>query len=190
VFLIVNLLMKLQPNEAVIVQFCAGDRKAYEVVYTYYYKYVFVIAYMILGDQHGAKDIASEVFLRLWEQRKRFSKAEGIKKWLIVTCRRASLNELRSRQRRQASEKELQFLSREEQLPYEHFLIGEEVVQELLQQLELLPSRGREVLELLFFQGQRTAEVAGRLGISGATVQSHKTKALMRLRAFRQRLMR
>lgn len=189
-FLIVNLLMKLQPDESVIVQFRAGDRKAYEVVYTHYYKRVVGLATMILRDEHGAKDIASEVFFRLWEQRKRFSKAESVGKWLVVTCHRASLNELRSRQRRQGIETGFQYLSEGEEKPYEQLLIGEEVVQELLHWLGGLPPRSREVLDMLFFKGYRTMEVAGKLGIRGTTVQSHKRNALIKLRAFRQRLIR
>jgi len=177
--------MKLQPGDEIITQFRAGDRKAFGVIYAYYYKYVFVIGYTMLRDGDMARDIASEVFLKLWGQRRKFHKAGEIKAWLIVACRRASLNELRSRQRRQAVEKELVFLLPKQLPSYEHQLIEAEIICELLDQLEVLPPRCRKVLELMFFHERKTAEVAALLGISPITVQSHKMNALLKLRAFR-----
>jgi RNA polymerase sigma-70 factor (family 1) len=177
--------MKLQPDDDTIAQFCTGDRKAFGIIYSFYYKYVYVIAYAILPDEHMARDIASEVFLKLWGQRKKFSRTGEVKGWLIISCRNASLNELRFRQRRQAAEKELISLTPAKAMSQEHQLIELEVVCELLRQLESLPPRCREVVQLMFFQGKRTAEVAVQLGISPITVQTHKTNALLKLRAFR-----
>jgi len=177
--------MKPQPGNEIITQFRAGDRKSFGTIYAYYYRYVFVISYTILRDGDAARDIASEIFLKLWGQRGKFHRAGEIKGWLIIACRRASLNELRSRQRRQVAEKELDLLLPKRLPSYEHQLIEVEVVCELLRQLDALPPRCREVLELLFFHGRKTAEVAEMLGISPVTVQSHKMNALLKLRAFR-----
>ena len=189
-FLIVNLLMKLQPDDVVIAQFRAGDRKAFESIYSYYYKYVYVIAYTLLTDKDMARDITSDIFLKLWGQRRKFVRAGEVKGWLIVACRRASLNELRFRQRRQAAEKELLFLAPKQLPSHEHQLIEVEVICDLMRRLESLPPRCREVVELMFLQGKRTEEVAVLLGISPITVQSHKMNALLKLRAFRQLFIR
>ena len=177
--------MKLQPDDETIAQFRAGDRKAFGVIYSFYYKYVYVIAHTILSDEHMAMDIASEVFLKLWGQRNKFRRTGEVKGWLIVTCRNTSLNELRFRQRRQAAEKELISLTPGTASSYDHQLIEVEMICALLRRLETLPPRCREVLELMFFQGKKTGDVAGLLGISPITVQSHKTNALLKLRAFR-----
>lgn len=177
--------MRHQPGDDTIAQFCTGDRKAFGIIYSFYYKYVYVIAHAILSDEHMARDIASEVFLKLWGQRQKFRRTGEVKGWLIITCRNTSLNELRFRQRRQVAEKALISLTPEKAFSHEHHLIEVEVICELLRQLESLPPRCREVLELMFFQGKRTAEVAVQLGISPVTVQSHKMNALLKLRAFR-----
>ncbi len=179
--------MKRQPDTETIAEFRAGSREAYGAVYTYYYKYVFVIAFAFLADGDVARDIASETFLKLWKYRRKFKTPGEVKAWLIVACRHASLNEQRSRQRRQLAEKELLFLSPKKQFPHEHQLIREEVLYDLLLQVDSLSPRCGEVLELIFFQGKKTIEVAGQLGISPITVQTHKMNALKKLRAFRQR---
>ena len=177
--------MKIQPGDDTIIRFRTGDRKAFGIIYTYYYRYVFVIAYAILREEDGAKDIASDVFLKLWSQRNKFKGAGEVKGWLIIACRRASLNELRTRQRRQIIEKEWGIVA-EKQLPSpEDEWMELERICEMLRQLEALPPRCREVVDLMFLQGRRTAEVALALGISPITVQTHKTNALLKLRAFR-----
>jgi len=182
--------MKLLPGDEIITQFRAGNRKAFGAIYSYYYRYVFVIGYAILRDGDAARDIASEIFLKLWGQRRKFYKPGEIKGWLIVACRRASLNELRARQRRQMTEKELGLLLPKQLPSYEQQLMEVEAVIELLRQLDALPPRCREVLQLLFFHGRKTAEVAELLGISPVTVQTHKMNALMKLRAFKKVLIR
>ncbi len=177
--------MNTQPGDDMIARFRTGERKAFGIIYTYYYRYVFVIAFTILREADAAKDIASDVFLKLWGQRSRFKKTGEVKGWLIITCRRASLNQLRSRQRRQAIEKELDLVM-ERQIPSpEDEWMEMERICEVLRKLDALPPRCREVVDLLFLQGKKTAEVAKALGISPITVQSHKTNALLKLRAFR-----
>jgi RNA polymerase sigma-70 factor (family 1) len=182
--------MNTQPDDQIIAQFCTGDRKAYEVIYNHYYKDVFFIAWLFLRDKQMTMDIASEVFLRLWGQRKRFGKAGELRGWLIVASRNASLNKLRSRQRQEMMKKGVSFLTSTCLPSYEDQLIEVEVLRDLLKEVESLPPRCREVVDLLFFQGKKTKEVAVVLGISPSTVQSHKRNALVKLRAFRQRFIR
>ena len=180
----------IPPNDQMIAQFRAGDRRVYGIIYTYYYKYVVFIAQDILMDENGAGDIASDLFVKLWLQREKFHKAEEIKAWLMVACRHASLNERRSRRRLEMVKKGLFFLTPRLLPSHEYRLIEVEVIRDLLLQMESLPPRCREVADLLFFQGKKTKEVALQLGISSRTVQSHKTNALIKLRAFRQQFIR
>ncbi|HVU56295.1 MAG TPA: sigma-70 family RNA polymerase sigma factor [Puia sp.] len=181
---------KIPPNDEMIARFRMGDRAVYGAIYTHYYKYVVFIAYDILMDEAAANDIASDLFLKLWQQREKFEKGEEIKAWLMVACRYASLNELRHRRRLEIMKRGLLFLASRHLSSYEHQLIEVEVARDLLIQVKGLPPRCREVAELMFFQGKKTKEVAIQLGISPVTVQSHKTNALTKLRAFRQRFIR
>lgn len=174
------------PNDEMIEQFSAGDRKVYGAIYSHYYKYVVFIANDMLMDDYVASDIASDLFLKLWQQREKFRKAVEVKAWLMVSCRYAGLNELRARKRQKAMEKGLLFLTSIGLVPYENQLIEVETIRDLLERMSALPPRCREVVDLLFFQGKKTKEVARELGISPITVQSHKTNALIKLRAFRQ----
>jgi|SRR6185503_16922894 RNA polymerase sigma-70 factor (ECF subfamily) len=177
----------IPPNEKMIARFRMGDRGVYGAIYSHYYKYVVFIAFDILMDEATANDIASDLFLKLWQQREKFEKAEEIKAWLMVACRYASLNELRFRRRLEVMKRGWSFLASRLLPSYEHELIEVEVILDLLKQIKTLPPRCREVAELIFLQGKKTKEVAMQLGISPITVQSHKTKALTKLRAFRQR---
>lgn len=61
---------------------------------------------------------------------------------------------------------------------------GEELVTRLLVRsyLELLPSRERQVLLLLYFDDMDALEVANALGISAGAVRTTKVRALRRLR--------
>src|SRR5690242_14519138 len=53
----------------------------------------------LVPDQTAAEDIATESFIKLWEQRNGFDTLPQIKKFLYTTTRNACLNHLRDAQR-------------------------------------------------------------------------------------------
>jgi RNA polymerase sigma-70 factor (ECF subfamily) len=80
------------------------------------------------------------------------------------------------------SHQEIRYLSKEGELWSDREVFETAVLKEIRLQAKRLPPRCREVFELIFFKGKKTREVAMQLGVTLATVQTHKTIAIKKLR--------
>lgn len=165
-----------------LTRFCTGDRQALKEIYLFHYNAIFSFACRIVRNVDEANDITSDTFIKLWKQHAGFKNLPNIRAFLYLTCRNACFDHLRSRQRHQASHKEIRYLSREGELWNDRERIEMEVLQEIGLLVETLPPKCKEVFKLIFFKRKKTREVAEQLGISLATVQEHKSIAIKKLR--------
>ncbi len=163
-------------------RFRKGDRRANQEIYLLYYDAIFVFASRIVTNTEEADDITSDTFHKLWNQRKEFKNLSNIRAFLYLTCRNACFDYLRSLQSHKTSHKEILYLSKEEEFPFGQGVDETEVWKEIDRQVEKLPPRCREVFGLIFFDGKKTREVAMQLGVTLATVQTHKSIAIKKLR--------
>jgi len=122
----------------------------------------------ILGDRRAAEEILQDVFLRLWNEGRNWSRANpSLPVWLTVVTRLAAVDRLRAR--RQAAPlacasarhlaKSIAWLPRAEetaQLDQRHELLKKVIKQ--------LPIPQRQSLELAVFGGYTEQEVAEKLG--------------------------
>jgi RNA polymerase sigma-70 factor (ECF subfamily) len=173
---------KGQADNDLISRFRTGDREALKEIYLSHYDAIFLFANRIVRNVEEANDITSDTFIKLWKQHAGFKNLPNIKAFLYLTCRNACFDHLRSRQRHNASHREIRYLSREGELWSDRELIEMEVLREIRLQVERLPPKCREVFKLIFFKRKKTREVAEQLGVSLATVQEHKSIAIKKLR--------
>jgi RNA polymerase sigma-70 factor (ECF subfamily) len=165
-----------------ISRFQTGDRQALKEIYLSYYDVIFAFANRIIRNADEANDITSDTFIKLWKQHAVFKNLLNVRAFLYLACRNACFDHLRSRQRHQASHKELRYLSKEGELSNDREIIEREVLREIGLQVETLPPKCRQVFELIFIKRKKTREVAEQLGLSLATVQGHKSNAIKKLR--------
>lgn len=64
-----------------------GNTNAYTEIYDRYFGLMLSFALKKLGDEELAKDCVQELFVKLWEQRSRFSINENFSAYLYVTMR-------------------------------------------------------------------------------------------------------
>jgi RNA polymerase sigma-70 factor (ECF subfamily) len=160
----------------------AGDRQALKEIYLSHYNALFFFAYRLVRDVAEANDVTSDCFIKLWRQHDRFENYANIRAYLYLTCRNACFDILRSRQRHNASHREIRYLTREEELSGDCEQDQAELLREIGRQVERLPPRCREVFKMMFFKKKKAREVAEQLGISLSTVHWHKASALNKLR--------
>jgi RNA polymerase sigma-70 factor (family 1) len=163
-------------------RFRKGDRRANQELYLVYHDAIFVFASRIVRNTEEADDITSDTFNKLWDQRKDFKNLSNIRAFLYLTCRNACFDYLRSLQSHKTSHKEILYLSKEGEMPGDPGVDETEVWKEIYQQVEKLPPRCGQVFRLIFFDGKKTREVAVQLGVTLATVQTHKSIAIKKLR--------
>lgn len=159
-------------------QFANGNNAALEYFYAQHYKPLSYFSFRLLQNKLEAEDVVSECFVKIWERRASFKTEANVKAFLYITCRNECLTYLRDLKRRTAAQ-ELYFNQLEQS--------GETILNEIIEaeflhlldkEIKLLPSKCREVFNLIYFEGKKTDEIALQLNLSVKTVRNHKANAV------------
>jgi RNA polymerase sigma-70 factor, ECF subfamily len=158
----------------------AGDAAAFERLMKRHERMVLGTAWRLLGNLEDAKDVAQEVFLRLYRNLPKIEAAENFQGWLY----RVTVNLCRDRKRAPRAEA-LEDVAGASDPQQE--LTEAERRRILERSLRMLPQKERAALVLRDLEGLPTEEVARLLGSSEATVRSQISKARMKMKDFVER---
>jgi RNA polymerase sigma-70 factor, ECF subfamily len=130
----------------------------------------------ILGDAQEAEDVLHEVFLEVWERAGDYDPERGsVRAWLVMRARSRGLDRLRA-------------LGRARALPTEALPVEVPVppapadVISVRRALARLAPELRVLLELGYFGGMSSAEIAAHQQLAIGTVKSRVARALAELR--------
>jgi RNA polymerase sigma-70 factor (ECF subfamily) len=158
----------------------AGDRDCLATLYDRYASVLLATACRILGDRREAEDLLHDVFLEAWQKAPDYDASRGtVRAWLLMRLRSRALD------RRKAAV----FSRRSDAPPPDADDPGLEDPslapdRELVRQaLGELPDDQRQVLELGYFEGLSSSEIAERVRAPIGTVKSRVAAALAKLRS-------
>lgn len=167
----------------------AGDAQAFEAILVRYERQVMGTALRLLGHREDAEDAAQEVFLRLYKYLSRFDETRELSPWLY----RITVNVCRSlaKKRKRMAACEIERGSAKATASSSHYRRVElaEQRQIVLDGLKRLPEKERAALVLRDIEGLSTKEVARVLGSSETTVRSQISRARVKLKRFRDRVL-
>ncbi|HVY73241.1 MAG TPA: sigma-70 family RNA polymerase sigma factor [Puia sp.] len=178
--------MEERSSQQLVGGFNRRQASAVSAVYDKYQEYTFDMASTLVHHHPDATDLAAEAFLALLERKERFESIDAIRGFLYNNVRNACYDYLRHGRiaRRKLDE-----------LAYHQTLIQDDRAdketrqawrQIILQSIELLPAKTRQVLMLHFNEELNTRQIALRLGMSEKTVSNQKSDGLKRLKAIMQ----
>jgi len=175
--------MHIQNAAEIVSELKRGSTKALHAVHDLYYPALRNFAMSLVGDGPAAEDIVAEVFVTLWKKHEDFGTLQNIKAFVYISTRNACINHIKKLQRDVVMKSGLtNYLS----VDHEEFALNEmiraEVLQQIYQAIEALPSQCKKVFKLCYVEGLTNSEVAERFAISINTVKNHKVKALGLLR--------
>ena len=160
--------------------FARGDvdlRQVYEV----HAPLVYSLCRRSLGAE-AAKDATQEIFVNAWRKRDQFDPSKGaLGAWLVGITKRRIIDQLRSEGRhadRRADELDHERLSSSDE-PAPERVVDRMFAAQLLQNL---PSRTRQVIELVYVHDLTHQEVADRTGLPIGTVKSDVRRGIMKIR--------
>lgn len=166
----------------VIGEAARGQVQALATLYDRYAGLLLSMANRMLGDKTMAEDLVQDVFMEVWRRAHAFDSSRGsVRTWLLVRLRSRALDRLRSaRHRREVTvddvgPKEAAPTTEDPELSPDRALVREVV--------QTLPEEQRTVIELSYFQGLSSSEIAERMGSPLGTVKSRTAAALGKLRA-------
>ncbi|HMN29552.1 MAG TPA: sigma-70 family RNA polymerase sigma factor [Caldilineaceae bacterium] len=158
-----------------------GDEAAWVELVRRHQGAIFRLAYLLLGNQENAKDVAQEVFLRAYCALDRFDRGRPLRPWLLEITRNQASNWRRSLRRYLAA---LGRWGQTESVvvdPRQEAAGGMDA-QTLWQAVRRLNRADQEVIYLRYFLELSVEETAQSLQVAPGTVKSRLARALERLR--------
>ncbi|WP_316837232.1 RNA polymerase sigma-70 factor [Pedobacter nutrimenti] len=178
------MLTKNSSDEDLWVAIVNNDSDAFGILLNRYWKKLFITAHSYLKDNEACESIVQDIFIYLWENRKRL-KIDSFEKYMNASARYSVYKRLKSLKLSKISYLDPSELK---ESGYTHNA-GEEKLSafELLENvntcLDLLPNRCKEIFVLSRFNQLSNNEIAEKLQISKRTVENQITHALKHLRA-------
>jgi RNA polymerase sigma-70 factor (ECF subfamily) len=133
-----------------------------------------------------AEDIVHDVFLKLWDKQVFLLPESEIRQILYVAVKNACIDQLRKfNQEQEYIDKRMIQLKLDELDFYEasdELFMKKDLLRILLQKIEELPERSREVFKMSYLEGLKAAEIAERLNVSTRTVENLLYRSLLLLR--------
>jgi RNA polymerase sigma-70 factor (ECF subfamily) len=170
---------------ALMADFAARQERAAGVLYDRFASRIYGLGVVMLGNHQAAQDLVQDTFVKLWRTAQRYDPQRGrLETWVLLTARSLAIDALR---RRVLESRSLQSVGVQpdfdpEPLPDERAAVAD-LSARARRAMEVLSPEQRSALELAYFGGRTTAEVAALEGIPQGTVKTRIRAALLRLRA-------
>ncbi|HVK49135.1 MAG TPA: sigma-70 family RNA polymerase sigma factor [Pseudobacter sp.] len=79
-----------------------GDEPSFRVFFNHHWDKVYSTAFMVLRSVQAAEDIAQEVFLRFWKNRRNIPELQSVDAWLFIVTRNLVYSQISRTKTRQA----------------------------------------------------------------------------------------
>jgi len=174
------------PSEDLMSRIAGGDEFAFEILVRRHESSVLNLVYRYVGDRTKARDLAQEVFIRVWKSANRYEPKAKFTTWLFSIAVNLCLNELKSAK----GKKMIQLGIGEEerkgtdygahsdasQSP-EDLLLAEERSRRVSDALQSLPENQRMAMILKRYDELSYDEIARVMGCSVSAVESLLVRA-------------
>jgi len=164
--------------------FARGDRDAAERLYDRYASRIYGLGLVMLGNEATAQDLVQDTFVKLLRNAERFDPARGsLDTWVLLIARSLSLDALRRRVLEARTMEATRRRSEADDGPGpDRVAETHDLVDRARAAMGDLSDGQRAALELAYFGGKTSAEVAELEGIPLGTAKTRIRTALIRLR--------
>ncbi|HVP77085.1 MAG TPA: sigma-70 family RNA polymerase sigma factor [Thermodesulfobacteriota bacterium] len=163
-----------------------GDDSAFEILVDRHQASVLNLIYRFIGDRTQAKDLAQEVFIRVWQAAKSYKPEAKFTTWLYRITANLCFNELKSSRRKKwfsfnRSDEEgghtLEETVADTAASAEDILLEKERTRQISDALQSLPDNQRMALVLKRYDDLSYQEIAQVIGCSVSAVESLLVRA-------------
>jgi RNA polymerase sigma-70 factor (ECF subfamily) len=174
------------PSEELMAMIAEGDQDAFEVLVNRHQASVLNLIYRFIGDRTQAKDLAQEVFIRVWQAAKTYKPEAKFTTWLYRITANLCFNELKSARRRkwfqfhrsnEDNERSIEETFTDDSPTAEDLLLEKERNRQISDALQSLPDNQRMALVLKRYDDLSYQEIAQIIGCSVAAVESLLVRA-------------
>ncbi|WP_017257654.1 RNA polymerase sigma-70 factor [Pedobacter arcticus] len=156
------------------------DEKAFQEIYTRYWKILLTKAGQKLSNTEEAEDILTDLFVSLWKRREKLPSIVCLKSYLHLALK---YQVIKIWARRHQDAQYQNFKTAQPQQVIQDSISLKELNLDLKNAILNLPEKCRVVFELSREDGMSQKQIASILGISQKTVEAHISKALKTLKS-------
>lgn len=158
------------------------DESSFEKLFQLYYPRLLHFSTQFVHSPEAAEELVSDVFTRLWVNRKSTDQIHNPETYLFISVKNASLNYLKQFSRYRVTDLEQaggnQFINTHDPARETE---RRELFYKLTETIESLPLKSRLVFKLIKEDGLKYKDVAEILDISPRTVETHLVRAIKKL---------
>lgn len=171
-------------NEEIVNALIEGDEATFAMIYKSYFTSLRNYANSILFDQEAAYEIVQNLFVSLWENRKKLDREKSLRNYLLRGTHNNALRYVKTHNLHQLHHEQIkQEVNEEEQ---ENNVINHESLADteiqLTNLLNELPKRSKQVVIMSHIENKKSTQIAKELDLSVRTVETILYQAMKKLR--------
>jgi RNA polymerase sigma-70 factor (family 1) len=158
------------------------DAFAYKELFVSFYNPLLRFAITLVKSREQAEEVVSDVFMNVWEKRKRIDSISNLKVYLFIAVKNTALNYL-SRQNKNLTDSvdEINTEFRSIYFDPEQLMVTAEMVARIKDAIEALPPKCKMIFKLVKEEELKYRDVAEILSISQKTVETQLAIALKKI---------
>ena len=173
-------------SEELMARVAKGDDEAFEILVTRHQTSILNLIYHFVGDRTQAKDLAQEVFLRVWQTAKSYEPKAKFTTWTYRIATNLCFNELKAARRRrwfpfyrseEDNENAVEDTYSDGSPTAEDLLLAKERSRQISEALQGLPDNQRMALILKRYDDLSYEEIGRIMGCSVSAVESLLVRA-------------
>lgn len=179
--------MKTSEEKYLLLRIAKGDREAFSVIFRLFFPKVYKFILSLVKREAEAKDIAQDVFIKIWIKRKKLRKVESIDNYLFISARNSTLDFFRKASvKNEVAQSDIIDSMFASQLSFDSLKSIEDKskVEYIKSLIEKMPPRRRDIFMMSRFDGIANDDIASIMGISKKTVENQLYLATDHLKKF------
>jgi RNA polymerase sigma-70 factor (ECF subfamily) len=174
------------PSEELMAKIAKGDEDAFEILVNRHQTSILNLVYRFIGDRTQAKDLAQEVFIRVWQGAKRYEPKAKFTTWVYRITANLCFNELKSSRRKkwfsfnwsdEDGEHTFEETLADSTPSTEDLLLEKERNRQISDALQSLPENQRMAMILKRYDDLSYQEIGQIIGCSVSAVESLLVRA-------------
>jgi RNA polymerase sigma-70 factor (ECF subfamily) len=174
------------PSEELMARIAEGDDSAFEILVHRHQTSILNLIYRFIGDRTQAKDLAQEVFIRVWQAAGSYQPKAKFTTWIYRITANLCLNEVKSSRRRRLfqflrfgedQENTIEEVLADASPSPEDLLLSREQSRQITDALQSLSGNQRMALVLKRYDDLSYQEIAQIIGCSVSAVESLLVRA-------------
>jgi len=162
-----------------------GDERAFQLIFDKYWSQVYGTALRLTRAPEPARDLAQDVFLKLWDNRHKLKGVQNGNAYIYILSRNLIMDFLRKKVFADTNIDYLLAYAGSDGISTQEWMERKELAAILNGEIDKLPGKVKEVIRLKYLEGLSHQEIAQRLHIS---VVSSKTYAVRGIQEIRSRV--